>query len=65
MPVAPAPASILSTRISPSAVVWVNGREAAHGRTGVARLVLGSVARNLLHHADSMMPRLPAMASRM
>lgn len=28
MPVAPAPVGILSTRISPSAVVWVNGREA-------------------------------------
>lgn len=29
MRVAPAPAGILNTRISPSAVVWVNGREAA------------------------------------
>ena len=28
MPVAPTPEGSLSTRISPSAVVWVNGREA-------------------------------------
>lgn len=49
MPVAPAPVGILSTRISPSAVVWVNGREAAVVRmTSDGRMSTFEISRGWL-----------------